>query len=433
MYDFSIYHGEYELFFCLDRRARFCYHAPMKKLLSLGLAAITLAAFAQAAPPKKSVPPSDWILTWSDEFNGSKVDATKWNVYDRLNSYNNELQYYSPDEVQVGNGTLKLTSHRRDVKGKAYTSGAVNTLGKFAQPFGKWEIRAKLPGTKGIWPAIWLLPADETWPPEIDIMELLGHEPNVIHMTNHWKDSKGAHQSKGGPFSGPDFTKAFHTYAIEWEPGKIRWLVDGVERFVSTEGVPDGPFYLILNTAVGGDWPGNPDTTTVFPQTQEIDWVRVYRKRGSKPYVYKPTPPFADTTFKPSDLHLDVTNGAAGTGTIEDGAFKAVVTKATGTDWHAGVSAFDVNLQKGETYTLAFRAKTDRAREIVVYGFAHGGDYHGIGLKQTAAVTPDWKTFAVTFTAQNVVPGKSRAPSFQLGDAVGTVWLADVTLKKATP
>jgi beta-glucanase (GH16 family) len=120
-----------------------------------------------------------------------------------------------------------------------------------------------------------MMVARGTWPPEIDIMELLGHEPTRVYMTHHWGAWPNV-QSHGGSYAGPDFSQDFHTFAIEWRPGLLIWLVDGVLRFVSTTHVPDEPFFIILNTAVGGDWPGNPDQTTVFPQYHEIDYVRWY-------------------------------------------------------------------------------------------------------------------------------------------------------------
>lgn len=251
--------------------------------------------FLSAAPPPKKTRPrpaaqsaptrakssSPWVLTWHDEFDGPAVDTTKWTIYDKAARHNNELQYYAPDNVSVVNGCLRLTSQKRDFKGLQYTSGAVNSKGKFAQAYGRFVVRAKLPGTRGIWPAHWLLPNDGGWPPEIDIMELLGHEPTKVYLTNHWGANGRSHAHKGGSFAGPNFTRGFHTFAVEWQPGRVRWFVDGALRFQSTSGVPAyRPFYVILNTAVGGDWPGRPDATTVFPQFHDIDYARVYKRRA---------------------------------------------------------------------------------------------------------------------------------------------------------
>lgn len=218
-----------------------------------------------------------WYLIWQDEFEGDKLDLSKWRIEDAALIKNNELQYYTPEEVYVHDGVLTLRSQKRQMGGREYTSGLVETTGKFSFQYGRVEVRAKLPGTKGMWPAHWLLPDSGKWPPEIDIMELVGHRPNRVHMTNHygiWPHNR----YESSTYSGPDFTKDFHTFAVEWEPNEIRWYVDGTQRFSTKKHVPQEPFFIILNTAVGGNMPGNPDDTTVFPQHHNIDYVRVYGK-----------------------------------------------------------------------------------------------------------------------------------------------------------
>ena len=218
-----------------------------------------------------------WYLIWHDEFNGDSIDPVKWRVENAALIKNNELQYYSPDEVSIQDGILTLKSRKRYMGGRNYTSGLVETKGKFWQTFGRFEVRAKLPKGKGIWPAHWLLPINGSWPPEIDIMELLGHDPYTVYMSNHW----GIYPNNSyttGHYTGPDFSQDFHTFTVEWDPNQIRWYVDGTQRFSSNTSIPRLPMHIILNTAVGGDWPGNPDSTTVFPQYHQIDYVRVYAK-----------------------------------------------------------------------------------------------------------------------------------------------------------
>ena len=139
-------------------------------------------------------------------------------------------------------------------------------------------MRAKLPGTKGIWPAIWMLPQDGSWPPEIDIMELIGSNPLQVYLSHHWGSKKQDLHSQSS-FTGPDFTQDYHVFSVEWEPGTIRWLIDGVERKVATQHIPSKAMYLILNTSVGGDWPGPPDNSTVFPAYMQVDYVRVYQQQ----------------------------------------------------------------------------------------------------------------------------------------------------------
>jgi beta-glucanase (GH16 family) len=252
-------------------------------------------------------PALDWKLVWSDEFNGSKLDAKKWNVLLREQSKHGELQYYVPDDVYIENGILRLRSRVRNYGTMKYTSGRISTDGRFAPTYGRFEIRARLPGGKGIWPAHWLYPQNRDWAmeelmqeavddkresaipearpwySEIDIMEFLGHEQNVFYGTLHYRTFGGERKTSSVTWKADfDFTKDFHIFALEWEPDAIRWYVDGRLVHTSVNGVPHTPHYIILNTAVGGSWPGSPDSTTVFPQFHDVDYVRVYQR--TRPY-----------------------------------------------------------------------------------------------------------------------------------------------------
>jgi beta-glucanase (GH16 family) len=230
-----------------------------------------------------------WVLTFSDEFEGEKLDSSKWTDQYWNGRYhgNNELQYYAPDGYEVKDGRLRLLGQRREAGGRQYTSGMIQSLGHFEQRYGWFEIRAKFPKGKGYWPAFWLLPASKRWPPEIDVLEILGHDPKTVYFTTHWrggeaKDAPGArprHLHDEHHWTGPDFSADFHTFAVEWEKGSIVWYVDGVERARTDKGVPDEAMYVIANLAIGGDWPGKPDRETVFPGVMEVDWVRVYRRK----------------------------------------------------------------------------------------------------------------------------------------------------------
>ncbi len=219
--------------------------------------------------------PLQWYLLWNDEFDGTELDGSKWRVENAALNKNNELQYYTPEEVSVHDGLLTLRSSKKNRGGREYTSGLVETRGKFAQQYGRIEVRAKLPQGKGIWPAHWMLPASGKWPPEIDITEIIGHQPNVMHMTVHWGTSSDR-KKRGDIFIGPDFSQDFHEFAVEWDKDAITWFVDGQQRLQVTEYVPQEPFFIILNTAVGGNWPGCPNSQTQFPQYHDIDYVRVY-------------------------------------------------------------------------------------------------------------------------------------------------------------
>lgn len=253
----------------------------------------------------KTTSESGWKLIWQDEFSGKRPDTTKWNVLIRENSKHNELQYYVPDEVFVENGLLRIRSRVRKYGSKEYTSGRLDTKGKFAPIYGRFEIRAKLPNGKGLWPAHWLYPQDRDWQmekmmedavaegkerlipeerpwyTEIDIMEFLGHEPNILYGTLHYCSFDGTRRSSSGKWNDKvDYTKDFHIYALEWEPDSIRWYIDGHLIHSTTDGIPHKPHYLILNTAIGGSWPGNPDSTTIFPQFHDIDYVRIFQKKA---------------------------------------------------------------------------------------------------------------------------------------------------------
>ncbi len=224
----------------------------------------------------------EWNRIWNDEFDGPNVDPAKWSLLQGPAQWNGELQYYIPQDAYVENGNLRIKSEQLnycDPTGSCrdyYTSGMLTSQGLFSRTYGYFELRARLPVGKGIWPAFWLL-ADAGWPPEIDVMEMLGDVPNRIYMTNHWYSDTASDILKNvGVYRGPDFSQAFHTFGVDWNPGEIRWYIDGIERFQSFTGIPAENMHIILNTAVGGYWPGNPDDTTVFPQYYDIDYVRVY-------------------------------------------------------------------------------------------------------------------------------------------------------------
>ena len=238
------------------------------------------------------LPAQTWTLSWSDEFNGTSIDNTKWG-YDIGTGAaqglwgwgNGELQYYTDDtdNADVVNGHLVITARQENFAGSNYTSARMVTRNKFSQTYGKWEARIDLPTGQGIWPAFWMLRENNPWPGEIDIMEIVGHLPGNCHGTAHWGEL-GNVQSMGGTLTAPDWTTDFHVYTVEWWPDHIRWSVDGQVYFEldRTQVTPAHEwlfaedYHMLLNVAVGGQWPGSPDATTVFPQEMLVDWVRVY-------------------------------------------------------------------------------------------------------------------------------------------------------------
>jgi beta-glucanase (GH16 family) len=246
---------------------------------------------------------SKWKLTWSDEFNaadGTSPDPAKWSFDLGGEGWGNkELESYTsrPTNVQQKGGNLVITALKEDYTGKdgvarPYTSARIKTKGLFSQAYGRVEARMQLPLGKGIWPAFWMLGDDigtAGWPKagEIDIMENIG-EAGRVYSTLHGPEYSGAHgiSAKYDLPAGEVVNTGFHVYAVEWSPNNIRFYFDDkliAERTpadlpAGAKWVYDHPFFVILNVAVGGAWPGYPDETTAFPQRMLVDYVRVYER-----------------------------------------------------------------------------------------------------------------------------------------------------------
>ena len=254
-----------------------------------------------AIPAPPPGPAATWQLTWSDEFNGadgSPVDPKKWTVITGGDGFgNNELEYYTEraTNVRQEGGNLVLEARPEAYKGtdgvsRDYTSGRLETRGKFDQAYGRFEARMKLPYGKGIWPAFWMLGNDiaQGWPKagEIDILETIG-EHQRVYGTLHGPGYSGAHglQGKTDLPTGQAVDTAFHVYAVEWSPNEIKFFVDDQLFATHTpQELPAGAawvfqhnFFVLFDLAVGGYWPGNPDSSTVFPQKMLVDYVRVYK------------------------------------------------------------------------------------------------------------------------------------------------------------
>ncbi|MFN0255096.1 glycoside hydrolase family 16 protein [Pedobacter ureilyticus] len=232
-------------------------------------------------------------LVWRDEFNGSEPDTKFWNFEEGNGTEgwgNWELQYYRKENTRVYNGYLTITAKKESFGGKEYTSSRLTTEGKKDFLYGRIEMRAKLPKGQGIWPAFWALGANirtTPWPfsGEIDIMEMVGGGPgkdNTTHGTVHYED--GGHKYIGGSttLKSGDFYDKFHVFSIVWTANSIKWLLDNEEfySFDTTGANKDEfrkPYFLLLNLAVGGNWPGSPNASTVFPQKYIVDYVRVFQ------------------------------------------------------------------------------------------------------------------------------------------------------------
>ena len=271
------------------------------------LAAATCALLGQVSPPAPAVT-QPGKLVWSDEFDGqpgSLPDPAKWTIVTGGSGFgNHELETYTdrPENLQLRDGNLVIIARKESFTGsdyitKPYTSARLQTKGHFAQAYGRFEARMKLPAGKGMWPAFWLLgDTDDTtrWPScgEIDILETIG-DPHVMYSTLHGPgySGKNAISAKFPLPAGEAIDNAFHVYAVEWAPDRIRFYFDDyliVERTpkdlpAGAKWVYDHPFYILTNLAVGGDWPGSPDQNTTFPAELLLDYVRVYDQASTAP------------------------------------------------------------------------------------------------------------------------------------------------------
>lgn len=270
----------------------------LKFALGLSCVGLVLTAPAQGT--------NGWTLVWADEFtqaNGTSPDSAKWAYDIGDNGWgNNEWQYYTSrtNNVRIENNQLVIEAKAESYMGANYTSARLKTQGKASWTYGRIEARIKIPRGQGIWPAFWMLGTNITtpgngWPNcgEIDILENIGREPTIVHGTVHGPGYSGAN-GIGGSYSlpgNPAFADDFHVYAVEWTTNQIKWFVDGTQFFTLTPAnLPNGaawvfnaPQFLILNVAVGGNWPGYPDGTTVFPQRMTVDYVRVYAISNAPP------------------------------------------------------------------------------------------------------------------------------------------------------
>ncbi len=269
-------------------------------------------------------------LLWSDEFDGTELNMEKWNYEQHAPGWTNaELQEYtdSTDNMYIEDGKLVIRAIKtKDESGNDYyTSGKVTGQNKTDFLYGKVVVSAKVPKGQGLWPAIWMMPTQESkygqWPKcgEIDIMEVLGNQPEIAYGTIHYgephAEQQGIYTLENGSFADD-----FHEYSVEWEPGEMRFYIDGNlyhtvnQWFTAVEGQEDKPypapfdqtFFVQLNLAVGGTWPGNPDETTDFENAKFIiDYVRVYQKPEYDTNVEKPAIEFR----KPTDDGNLIYNG----------------------------------------------------------------------------------------------------------------------------
>ena len=275
-------------------------------ILLSACAQFVVAAPVSAQSTIAAVVPVDWMLVWWDEFsgaNGSAVDQKKWS-YDLGNGWGNgvELEYYTGrrSNSSLQNGALQISALRENYLGSQFTSARIQSHRKFSLKYGRFEARIKISNGKGIWPAFWLIGENiDTvgWPEcgEIDIMEHVNFDGSIV-STIHMPTVAGSDTSIGAGFQlpgGVDYSADYHLFAVEWEEGVVRFYVDGTlfqtvtraDLLPTQRWVFDHPYFVVLNVAVGGTWPGNPDSSTVFPATMLVDYVRVSARLGNKMYL----------------------------------------------------------------------------------------------------------------------------------------------------
>lgn len=261
----------------------------------------TVARTAAITPTPTPKPPDDplappalagnWRPIFAESFNGQSLDASRWNTcfwWDDTRSgcdgsvANGEMQRYLPGNVTVHNGALDIVARHEnystDSRTYEYTAGIVTTEGKFTFRYGYVEARIQTGAGRGIWPAFWMLPQDHSSTNEVDIAEILCDRPDVVNTALHFLVD-GRHASVGNVYQGPRFDQGYHVVAVDWEPHSVTWYVDGqpIYRVTSIAQIPQTDMYLLLNTAVGGYWSGNPDHTTPFPHHFQVDLVQVWQ------------------------------------------------------------------------------------------------------------------------------------------------------------
>lgn len=387
-----------------------------------------------------SVPQLDgYNLLWNDEFDGDVMDESIWNYEPREPGWTNaELQEYTvgTENVFVRDGKLVIKAIKTvDENGNDYyTSGKVTTQRKKDFMYGKVVVSAKVPEGQGLWPAIWMMPTEEEfygqWPRcgEIDIMEVLGNQVDTSYATIHY-GAPHAEQQGMKVLTEGTFADSFHEYSVEWEPGEMRFYVDDElihtvnDWFTAEEGGEEFPypapfnqtFFVQLNLAVGGTWPGNPDETTDFDKAEfEIDYVRVYQKPFYDENVEKPPVVFREPTedgnliyngdFAEAENLADEENwsfllfeGGQGEAQIADNTMTISSTAAGTEEYSVQLVQPDLPMIKGKKYRLTFDAKAEEERDMIVCVSAPTAGWIRYLADTKLNLTTDYQTYTYEF------------------------------------
>ena len=411
-------------------------------------------------------------LLWSDEFTGGVLDESKWNYEPHEPGWTNEeLQEYttSTDNVFLRDGKLVIKAIKSDKNGKDYyTSGKVTGQNKTDFSYGKVVVSAKVPEGQGLWPAIWMMPKDEShygqWPKcgEIDIMEVLGNDVSTAYGTLHFGEPHGEIQGTWG-LTGQTYADSFHEYSVEWEPGEIRWYIDGNlyntanDWFTAVQGEDekpypapfDQPFFVQMNLAVGGTWPGNPDATTDFDKAEfEVDYVRVYQKPEYDMNVKKPEKKFRealeDGNFifngdfsEAEDLTDDVNwkfllfNGGEGAAEIKDNMI-VITSEAEGTEeYSVQLVQPELPMIKGKKYHVTFDAYADEERDIAVCVSAPSAGWIRYLQDTKLTLTTEKQSFTYDFEMKDKDDNNGRL-EFNMGKrgSTATVYISNVRVEE---
>jgi len=332
---------------------------------------ICIAAAFLAATVKPQAQ-TTWDLIWSDEFSGSSLNTNNWSYQFGNGGWgNNEWQYYTnaAENIEVSDGMLKITARHEGTGATEYTSARIITKGLFDFEYGKVEARMKLPLGQGLWPAFWTLGAnidDVSWPEcgEIDIMEHVSNE-YMTHGAVHWENNGHAYTGNG---VNTDPTQ-FHVYGIVWEENLIRWYLDGIQFYQfaiqasnNTDDAFRHPMFLLLNMAIGGNWPGYPDASTPFPSSMLVDYVRVYQPAAPNEIALLSS---NDVRMYPNPVAQELTlecTGEIGEVSILDATGKCVKRLQC----KGSFSKIDVSSLEPGTYSLEFQAADRRGVQTFV-------------------------------------------------------------------
>lgn len=359
----------------------------MKKSL-LTKALLTFSVIGTVFAFSNTVKAADnYELVWSDEFNGNYLDTNTWNYEIGTGSWgwgNNEQQYYTDRNIKVSNGTMKITAKREDYGGMKYTSSRITTKNKKNFKYGKIEARIKMPKFKGVWPAFWMLGANQDsvgWPKcgEIDIVEAINDE-NLVYGTLHWFNDPGNNNADSGSSVAVANRTEYHVYGVEWTADKLRWYVDG--KVYRTMDVSNDSFsevrkeyFVIFNMAIGGQWPGYDIDETAFPATMEVDWVRAYKKveetttKYTGPMITVTEDAVETCSGKWGSYFGSDWAGASGTSKSTDKAVTGVtmnITSIGNSQWGVQQYLKGLHYYPGRTYNYSFTMTSDVDKRVFV-------------------------------------------------------------------